>query len=289
MVRGFKLRNEKGQEYSLMDIENYCLLTDPSGLGITYVTEYEQLGNTFITAMRKTEQGKISGVANFLNYDNPRKLADFIENSEKLVIVYKVPYKDGSKEYLKDIELSSLGKTEKNYETGVLSCPIDLDCKSLWYEEKTIIHTVEEVEDEIRWDFDWDSRFTGYDTRSMTHTNEGHVEAPIEVEIDGHVVDPYIELYVEGELVQTVTFDVEIDEYEKLLYNTKENETLVKKQNTNGTIVDLYEYDNTSVLDFDNDNVIRLPKNKSCEIRLNADDTDIENAKITIYNFYKFV
>ena len=27
-VREFKLINEFGEEYSLMDIENYCLLTD---------------------------------------------------------------------------------------------------------------------------------------------------------------------------------------------------------------------------------------------------------------------
>lgn len=30
VVREFYLRNEKGQEYSLMDIKNYCLLTEPS-------------------------------------------------------------------------------------------------------------------------------------------------------------------------------------------------------------------------------------------------------------------
>lgn len=34
MVREFKLVNEKGQEYSLMDIYNHCLLTDPSRTGI---------------------------------------------------------------------------------------------------------------------------------------------------------------------------------------------------------------------------------------------------------------
>ena len=34
MVREFKLINEKGQEFSLMDIYNYCLLTDPSRSGL---------------------------------------------------------------------------------------------------------------------------------------------------------------------------------------------------------------------------------------------------------------
>jgi hypothetical protein len=288
MVRGFKLRNGKGQEYSLMDIENRCLLTEPTGLGISYITEYEQLGNTFVTSMRKTEQGKISGVANTLNYDNLRDLANFIEDSEKLALVYTVPYKNGSKEYLKDIELSLLGKTEKDARTGVLSSPIDLNCKSLWYEERSITQSIEPTENEVRWDFKWDSKFTGYDTRSFEYVNEGHVEAPIEVEIDGHVLNPSVALYVDGELIQTVEFNVEIAQYEKLLYGTKENEFYVKKQNTDGTIEDLYEYEDSSVLNFANDNVIRLPKNRSCEIRLNA-ETEIEKAKITVYNFYKFV
>ena len=48
MVREFKLINEKGQEFSLMDIYNHTLLTEPSGLGYTYITEYQQLGDTFI-------------------------------------------------------------------------------------------------------------------------------------------------------------------------------------------------------------------------------------------------
>ena len=34
VVREFKLVNEKGQEYSLMDIENYALLTEPSRIRI---------------------------------------------------------------------------------------------------------------------------------------------------------------------------------------------------------------------------------------------------------------
>lgn len=34
MVREFKLINEKGQEFSLMDIRKHCLLTDPSRTGL---------------------------------------------------------------------------------------------------------------------------------------------------------------------------------------------------------------------------------------------------------------
>ena len=40
-VREFKLVNEKGGQYSLMDIRNYCLLTDPSGLGVDFDLNYD--------------------------------------------------------------------------------------------------------------------------------------------------------------------------------------------------------------------------------------------------------
>ena len=100
MVREFKLVNEKGQEYSLMEIQKYCLLTDPSGLGYSYSTEYEKLGNTFIENFRTIEQGQISGTVNFINYDNYTAFINFIEGSESLRFKYRIPYSDGSeKEY----------------------------------------------------------------------------------------------------------------------------------------------------------------------------------------------
>lgn len=284
MVREFKLINDKGQEYSLMNIRNYCLLTEPSGLGYSYETEYEQLGNTFITNLRRMEQGQITGQVNFLNYDNYKALVDFIEQSESLKLSYKVPLTDGVKEYFKDIQIQNLSKTEIQ-PNAVMSETIVFDCLSLWYEENTVIYTIEPQENEIRWDFRWDSRFTDYNSRSLSYINQGHVEAPILVEMSGQLINPKIELYVEGQLYQEVTFTTTIAEYEKLLYGTKENDFYIYKQNTDGTLTSLFDLD---VIDFANDNVIRLPKNKSCELRLSADN-EVLNAQITVLAYYKAV
>ncbi len=284
MVREFKLINEKGQEYSLMDIYNYCLLTEPSGLGYNYSTEYEQLGDTFIANLRKIEQGQIEGVINFLNYDNYKNFIDYIEKSESLKFSYKIPFKDGQKEYFKDIQIQSLTKTQIQT-TGVISENVIFNCLSLWYEENTTIYTIEPLTNEIRWNFEWDSSFTDYDTRNLQYINQGHVEAPIIVEMEGHLVNPTIELYIEGQLYQTVSFNVEIQEYEKLLYGTRENDFYINKQNTDGTLTSLFNLD---VINFENDNVIRLPKNKSCEIKLTADN-EVLNAKLTILPQYKAV
>ncbi len=284
MVREFKLLNEKGQEYSLMDIKNFCLLTDPGGLGISYTTEYERLGNTFISNLRRIEQGQITGNVNFINYDNYKKFVDFIEGAETLKFVYRIPFREGSKEYLKDVNIQSLTKTQIQT-NGIISEAITFDCLSLWYEQITKVHNMEAQSDEVRWDFRWDSRFTDYNTRSVNYINKGHVEAPILVEMNGQLINPKIELYVEGQLYQSVSLRVNIAEYEKLLYGTKENDFYINKQKTDGTIESLFNLD---VIDFKNDNVIRLPKNKSCEIRLTADN-EVLNAKITILAYYKAI
>lgn len=284
MVRGFRLLNEKGQSYSLMDIQNNCLLTEPNGLGYSYSTEYEQLGNIFVENLRKFEQGQITGIVNFLKYDNFKELVDFIERAENLKLAYKIPFKNGEREYLKDINIQSLTKTQIQT-NGVMSETITFDCLSLWYEENTIIYDMQQQEDAIIWDFAWDSKFTSYDTRSLEYINRGHVEAPVLITLDGPVINPEIQLYVEGELYQKVPLSVEIGEYEKLLYGTKENDFYINKQKTDGTLESLFNLD---VINFENDNVVRLPKNKSCELRLKAEN-EILNAQVTILAYYKAV
>ena len=254
------------------------------GLGYSYSTEYEQLGNTFVTNLRKFEQGQISGTTNFSSYDNYKNLVDFIEASDSLKFSYKIPFQNGQKEYFKDVQIQSITKTQKQT-NGIISETITFDCLSLWYEENTFIHTIQPKTNEIRWDFRWNSKFVGYDTRSIEFINSGHVESPILVEINGHVLNPKIELYVEGQLYQELPFKVEIEGYEKLLYGTKEGNFYLNKQKTDGTLESLFNLD---VLNPKYNEVVRLPKNKSCELRLTADN-EILNAKVTIFAYYKAI
>ena len=281
MVRGFRLVNEKGQSYSLMDIENYCLLTDPSGLGYSYATEYEQLSNMFVENLRKFEQGQITGTVNCLKYDNFKDLVDFIEKAESLRIAYKVPFDKGEKEYLKDVNIKSLSKSQIQT-TGVISETIVFDCLSLWYEETIAIYDMTEQDEEIRWDFKWDSKFTAYDIRSFDYINKGHIDASVEITIDGEVINPKIQLYIEGQLFQEISITDTIEEYEKLLYSSREGDFYIKKELVDGTYENMF---NLSYIDFENDNVLRIPPNKDCTIRLTADE-DIAKATITIFVYY---
>lgn len=119
----------------------------------------------------------------------------------------------------------------------------------------------------------------------MPYINQGHVEAPVLVAIYGHVINPCISLYIEGKLFQEVKIKADIKEYEKLLYGTEENNFYINKQNTDGTLTSLFTLDN---IIFENDNVIRIPVNRSCELTLTADN-EISNAEIKILEFYKIV
>lgn len=285
MVREFSLLNEKNQMFSLMDIENYCLLTEPTGLGMSYDTEYEQLQNIFITNLRKLGQGSISGTLNFKGYDNYRSFIDFVEKAESLKILYKVPYKSGSREYYRDVQIQSITKSEISNETGLISEEVIFECLSLWYETKNTVYTVEAGTGEMRWDFDWDSRFVGYDTRNLNFVNEGHVEASIELEIDGDVENPKLELYVENELYQTVTITNHIQQYQTFKYGSRENDFYIKKKLFDGTEESLLSLD---YIDFSEDLVIRFPKGKSCTLKMKADN-EILSAKLTIYVYYKAI
>jgi hypothetical protein len=210
---------------------------------------------------------------------------NFVEGSESLRWGYKIPYKGGrTKEFFKDVKIQYVPKEEIQI-NGILSEAVTFDCLSLWYEENTVIYKIEPQSNEIRWDFRWDSKFTDYDTRNLQYINQGHVEAPVIIEIDGHIVNPIIELYVEGELYQTVEITVDIAEYEKLIYDSRENNFYIGKQNTDGTKTSLFDLDH---IKFENDNVIRLPKGRSCEIKLKAEN-EVLNAQITILPQYKAV
>lgn len=285
MVRQFRLINEKGQDFDLMDPYNYCFLSEPDGLGYTYSTSYEQIGNSFVNTLRTLQQGQISGVANFVNYDNFKSFVDFIENSESLRFGYKIPYqKLPIKEYFKDVNVQNVGKGQIDVD-GILKSNVSFECLSLWYEENKTIYSTSAKEDEIRWDFKWDSRFVDYNNRTLQYINNGHVPAPVLIRIKGPVTNPTLTLKVEGQVYQDITFNITLQEYETFEYCTLENSFYIRKENTDGTYTNLFDLDYIVPA---NNNVIKIPQNKSCELIMSADG-EILNAEVSVYAYYKIV
>lgn len=184
---------------------------------------------------------------------------NFIESSKELKFVYKIPYENGKLiEYYKDILISSLTKTNKQT-NGVLSESITFDCKSLWYEQKEIVYTIEADEEEFRWDFYWDIRFMDYANRSIEFVNSGHVDAAIEVEMEGTLINPSILVKVDDKKYAEFTLNGTIGEYEKFLYSSRQGNLYIIREKADGTTENLFK---KRYIDINNKNIFRLPQRK---------------------------
>ena len=120
--------------------------------------------------------------------------------------------------------------------------------------------------------------------RNIIFNNEGHVDAPFKVEIEGTAINPEIAIYSNGNLINNLQIPITINQNEKLLYSSLENEIYILKQNTDGTTTNLFDLD---YIDIQKQNIFRLKRGIS-EIRLQAEN-DIVNARVIIYPRYKVV
>ncbi len=269
--------NEKGQEFSLMDIDKYCLLTDPEGLGISYETEFQRINNSYIKNKKVLEQGVIGGTLNFISYENYKSFCDFVTRAESLKFKYKIPNNNNFYVYYRDVNFKSITKSEKK---ATLSEAVIFEALTLWYKENNVNYNMSDAENTIRWDFRWDSRFVDYEHRNTIVENKGHVDAPIFLEIEGYTENPSISIYRDDELLNKIDFHVILEEGEKLQYCTQDNNLYIYKIGKNGEKNNL-----NNTLDLNNENnFFKIPIGVSV-VKLTA-DTDITKVKLTIYEQY---
>ena len=280
-VREFNLVNDLGQTFSFMDVETGAFFSDPSGLGYTYRNNYQKVGNIFSTSITELSQGSVTGQLYFTKYENYRKLINFVHKSTKLMLMYVIPYENSTKTYYKDVEMTNIGKSDKE-KSGLLKCSVTLTSLSLWYEKVITKYIVEDDDTITTWDFYFDSYFPSYSSRDLDYINEGDVDASVEINIEGEVVNPKLRLYIEGELQQEIAIPITILQHEKLCYSSKEDNFYIKRKKEDGTYESLFTLD---YIQFENDNVIRIPPGKQCRLVISSDDS-VDVADLTIYAYY---
>ena len=70
----------------------------------------------------------------------------------------------------------------------------------------------------MRYPFTINSRYIKYNTRSIQVQNREHIEAPIQVVIDGLVKNPSISIWVDKEEFASIKIPIVIEKEKKLLY-----------------------------------------------------------------------
>lgn len=281
-IRNFYFENEKGQRIDCQKIDGNLFFFNVAGLGYEAEIEYSQIGDNFIKNKERMVQNVITGDLEFYNmtYDEYEIFINFILQSNELKLVY-IPKKSVRKEYYRDIDVVKIDKAEED-DYNILTCPITMNCKSLWYESNEVVYTIDTATNEIRWDFTWDAVFSAYDNRNIIFDNKGHAEAPFKLELNGEVIDPIITILEDDIEVKKLDLTgLRIEEGETFIYNTKDTEQEIVKKSGNSTIK-LFDFLSPNFINF-----FKLRKGVST-IRLSAEN-EITNGKLTIYVQYKAV
>ena len=111
-MRKFYVENEINERFSLWG--NRVYMVDPSGLGIKHEASYIRIGNSFLRNKMHVSQGKIGGKIEFMDPGANKKFNEFYAfcaAASKLYLVYDPG--DGT-EYIRDIDITEAGKTERN-------------------------------------------------------------------------------------------------------------------------------------------------------------------------------
>lgn len=274
-MKRYFLENEKGERYELNDgISTAFKLT--SSLGFDKNFKFEQINNNFIKNTVKINQGKLTGQLTFLMENKEIEFINYIELSKEIKFVQV----KNSIEFFMDVELEQF-KINKEYD---FANPINitLACKSLWYEKKEIVYNISPILNEVRWNYKFNSRFKSYNNRNILFENNGHVVAPIKLELEGYLINPFISICSNEEEIYRINFDFTLKQNEKILYCTKDTDMYIYKQENDGTLTNLFDE-----LDLKNTNFFKLPKGVS-EIVISAEN-DITKAKLIIYVEYEIV
>lgn len=277
-MRKFYLENEINERFSLWG--NRIYMVEPSGLGIKHDASYIRIGNSFLRNKRHVAQSEIGGKIEFMDPGANKRFNEFYNfcaAASSLHLVYDPG--DGT-EYIRDIDIAEIGKTERT--GGTLPISVNFICKSLYYLRNNNRFIFEATENEKRYDFTYDFTYGDYGTYEATINNNGHVEAPFECVIYGYCVNPAIRIIRNNETLYEVEFPVSVEEGEYIRYSSRDG--MLEATLVSGTT----ETNLMNLLDITKDNFFKIPVgNSKITFTSSSESTNVITA--TIYKMYEVV
>lgn len=277
-MRKFYIENERNERFSLWG--NRVYMVEPAGLGIKHESSYIRIGNSFLRNKMHISQSNISGKIEFIGSDANKKFNEFYRfcsAADELYLVYDPG--DGT-EYIRDVDIVEVGKTERTGATLPIS--VEFACKSLYYLRDNNRFTFERTDNEKRYDYAYDYQYSDYGTYETEFVNNGHAPAPFECVINGYCVNPSIRIIKDNLTLYEVVFPVVVEEGEYIRYSSRDGQleaTFVSKD---------AETNMMNLLDIEKDNFFKIPVGNSTIIF----DSESESTNIitaTIYKMYEVV
>lgn len=282
MVRQFKLINEMGQSFNLMNLDEGAFFIEPDGLGYSFDSNFAQIGSSFLLDNKKNIQSTISGKIVFKNYDKYFEFVNYVEKAKKLYLNYLIPSEKGNREYSKKIVLQDLSKTEKR-KTGLLESSILFKGLSNWRQEVVYINNDYLIEDDImRWDFRWDTKFNDLNISQFVWENITNNEAGYKINVYGPVKG--LKININEEVFWGFTVDghlesegMKIDQGDVLQISTVDNELYYKNNKEN-----LFQKLDPNAVGFNQFDKLKIGLNT---FKINS-ETPLNKVEIKIYPEY---
>ena len=278
-MRKFYIENEINKRFSLWG--NRVYMVDPSGLGIKHDASYIRIGDSFLRNKKmQVAQAAIGGKIEFLEPGANEKFVEFYNfcaAASELRLIYDPG--DG-KEYIRDIDITEAGKTERT--GGTLPISVKFTCKSLYYTRNNNNFLFESDAAEKRYDYQYDYTYSDYGTYEAIINNNGHVEAPFDCYIYGYCANPAIYIIKDDKTLHEVSFPVAIEEGEYIRYSSRDGALEV-------TLVSGDKETNIMhTLDITKDNFFKIPIGSS-KILFTSASASTNIITLTIYKMYEVV
>lgn len=277
-MRKFYIENEKNERFSLWG--NRVYMVDPSGLGIRREASYIRIGNSFLQNKMHISQSKIGGTIEFIGADANKKFNEFYNFCAAANALHLVYDPGDGVEYIRDIDIAEVGKTERT--GGTLPISIDFACKSLYYRKDNNRFVFEVTEGEKRYDYAYDYTYGDYGTYETTVNNNGHAPAPMECIIYGYCVNPAIHILKDNETLYEVEFPVSVAAGEYIRYSTRDGMLEAALVTGSG------EINLMNLLDISKDNFFKIPVGNS-KIVFSSESESTNVISVTFYKMFEVV
>ena len=283
MIRKFYLENEYGQQWDLNNLTT-GFFNSPDGLGYEQNASYARIGSKFIRNYIEDKQGSVSGTIVFARVDGEspyiqqHKFTQYVNAAQDL----KLRYQTDSGEYCRDVDLVTFGKSEID-ENGALQCKTVFTCRSLYYSNVIDRFVVQRITGEYRFDARWPVRFSDYQYRRMTISNDGHVPAPFTLDLYGYLENPTIFTVQNGVEVARAVFPVTVELGEHIEYSSVDGDLYCRLISANGSVQNIVPQ-----LYIANDNFFKLPVGDS-QFNITGNTQVVSRTIMTIYKYYRVV
>lgn len=277
-MRKFYIENEINERFSLWG--NRVYMVEPDGLGVKHDISYIRIGNSFLRNKMHIAQSKIGGKIEFLDPGANQKFNAFYNFCAAASALYLVYDPGDGTEYIRDIDVGEVGKTERTGATLPIS--VNFICKSLYYRKDNNRFIFEPIENEKRYEYSYDFQYGDYGTYETEVYNNGHVAAPFECRIYGYCVSPSIQIVRGNDTLYEVEFPVTVLEGDYIRYSSRDG--MLEATLVSGA----QEINLMNLLDIEKDNFFKIPVGNS-RIKFSSISESTNVITVTIYKMYEVV